>query len=684
MARDPYKYFRIEGRELLDKLTALFLEVEKGQFDKGAVAKLLRLAHTLKGAARVVEQAAIAQAAHAIEDILAPYRESPVPLPKESAAEALRLLAQIGSEIDALQSLAEPTETVPRSSSSEWLDTIRVEVNEVEALLGSLAEIGVQVRTTRNEADQIKQARELTAAIIQLASKSTGMGEGSNGAALRSSAEELLTCLTRSERGLAVAVAAAERELGQCQERANRIRLLPVETLFLALTQAVREAARSLGKQAELKAIGGGIRLDADVLRVLQDALLHLVRNAVAHGIEDPAGRTAAGKSPIGKVELRVERRGSRISFICEDDGAGIDIAAIRREAVKKGAISDKGADSLGLQEAIHLVLQGGVSTSDKVSGTSGRGIGLEIVRDCVERLKGDIFIESKPGVGTSIELRVPASLSSVNAVVVESAGIRACLPLESVRQSLCLREQDIASTGASESVPFEDRALPFLSLSEVLAARRSPSSAQERKTAIVIRLGNSMAALGVEKLLGTRAVLSRALPSITGAHTVIAGASLDAEGNPMLVLDVGPLVEVIQKGRSEPARTDQRTRHLLIVDDSLTTRMVEQNILESAGYEVETASSAEEGLRMAHLNKPSLFLVDIEMPGMDGFEFISRVHNDPVLRDVPAITVSSKSSSIERRRAEEVGARAFFDKGEFDQARFLETVAHLCGVNDG
>jgi two-component system chemotaxis sensor kinase CheA len=186
------------------------------------------------------------------------------------------------------------------------------------------------------------------------------------------------------------------------------------------------------------------------------------------------------------------------------------------------------------------------------------------------------------------------------------------------------------------------------------------------------------MAALGVERLLGSRSILARALPAVAGAHVVVGGASLDAEGNPLLVLDAAPLIEVIQKGRTTPIQAGQHKLPLLVVDDSLTTRMVEQNILESAGYQVETANSGEEALRVAHLHKHALFLVDIEMPGMDGFEFISRAHGDPVLRDVPSILVSSRSSPADKRHGEEVGARAFFAKSEFDQTHFLETVAQL------
>lgn len=680
MARDPYKYFRVEGRELLDELTRLLMQAEKRESDKALVAKLLRLAHTLKGAAQVVKQTAIAQAAHAIEDILDPHRESPVPVPKEVADQALHRLSEIGVRMDALQSAQEVSsgdQGLPRTSA-ESLETVRVEVTEVEALLASLSELGLQVTATRSEVEQVRRAKEFATAVVRELSYLTKSGSATNHTRLRSSADQMLTAISSAERGLTAAVERAERELAQSQEKANRLRLLPVDTLFPSLARAAKEAASALGKEVELETSGGNIRLDADILTVLQDALLHLIRNAVAHGIESPAARAAARKATVGKITLRAQRMGNRISFMCRDDGAGVDVSAIRKIAVKKGVISGTDTESFGLREAVDLLLHGGLSTSNDVTGTSGRGLGLEIVHDCAQRLKGDVSVETTPGLWTSVEICVPASLTSLNALLVESEGVRAFIPLDTVRQSTRICSEDISTSGMSKLVPYEDGAVPFVRLSDVLGQLGTVASRREHKTAVIVGSGDGFAAIGVEKLLGIRSVLVRPLPAIAGAEAVVAGASLDAEGIPVVVLDAAPLIDAVRRGTATSADAGQHTLPVLVIDDSLTTRMVEQNILESAGYQVETASSGEEAIRRAHLHQYCLFLVDIEMPGMDGFEFISQAHIDPLLRDVPSVLVSSRSSPADRRRAEELGARAYFVKSEFDQKQFLETVTRL------
>ncbi len=681
MGKDPYKYFRVEARELLDDLTRLVLELDKGAADKGRIVKLLRLAHTLKGAAHVVKQTSIAESAHAIEGILDPYRESEGPIPEPSTSEVLGLLDQLAAK---LKDLAPPTETEgtamsPASSTGDRLETVRVEIQDVEELLSSVSEAAVQVAAIRDETGALKEIRRLASAVAEYFSVSNLRPNSEETLRVRAMAEQLPSRLGRIEQELVSAVERTERELLESQERTHRFRLLPVEIIFPSLGRALRDVAQAQGKQVELQTSGAEVRLDADVLAVLRDALLQLVRNAVAHGIEKPETRAVAGKPSLGKVEVRVERKGRRVVFLCRDDGAGIDVGAIRRAAVRKGAISTVEVESLGLKEAINLILHGGVSTTRTVNTISGRGIGLDLVRDAVTRLKGAISVDTTPRVGTTVELSVPVSLNSVNALLVESAGIGACIPLESVRQTLRIGRLDIARSGNGESIPYKKQAISFLPFSQALGRSGQGNNGCERKVAVVVASGDAMVAIGVEKLLGTRSILVHSLPTLAAAEPIIAGGSLDAVGNPLLVVDPAGLVQIAQRGQTGVAGADE-AGHLpiLVIDDSLTTRMVEQNVLESAGHQVELAKSAEEGLEMAHSHHYGLFLVDVEMPGMDGFEFLARVRQDPQLRGIPSILVTSRNSVEDRRRGDEAGARAYIAKGEFDQRSFLATVTEL------
>ncbi len=668
MPKDPYKYFRVEAAELLDNLTRGVLELEKGAPDKGMVAGLLRLAHTLKGASQVVKQPAIAQAAHTVEDILGPYREAAAPLPKEQAGAVMRLLDQIGARLAALNAAPADGVAAEAPRPAEPLETVRVELEEMDGLLGSLAEASADFAGIQNEAASLRRARDLAG----------WMAQQGGGGRMRAVSDELVSVLAAAERRLIAGVERTERELKQARDRANRLRLLPAQAIIPSLARAAREAAGALGKQVDVAAVGEDVRLDAQVLAVLRDVLLHLIRNAVAHGIEEEEERRGRGKPPAGRIDIQVRRAGSRVIVLCRDDGRGMDLAAIRRAAVRKGAVSEADAEALGLKDAIDLILKGGLSTS-AVTRISGRGIGLDVVRDAVTRLKGEIRIETAAGEGTTIEISVPVSLTSVRALLVESAGIVAALPLESVRETLRLSAADIVDTGAGQSIAFNGSAIPFLPLSEALGRNTTATNGNTERIAAIVTADSAVAALGVRRLLGTGVILVRALPPLAAAKPVIAGGSLDAEGNPLLVLDPEVLVAEARSARRRGEHLAAAPRApILIIDDSLTTRMVEQSLLESAGHRVECAASAEEAIEKAHQRRYSLFLVDVEMPGMDGYQFVSRAHDDPMLREVPSILVTSRGSPEDRRRGQEAGARAYIAKSEFDQAQFLETIRQL------
>lgn len=682
MPRDAYKYFRVEARELLDGLTQGILRIEKGEASQDQIGSLLRLAHTLKGASRVVKQPAIAELAHAVEDILVRYREGQVAVLEDHVSELLRLADGITTGLAALEPEAEPSAAAPaRAASEEAPDTVRVDMKEVDAVLSSLSEASMQFTAIRKEAETVQQAKRMAR---QLGQQLRPRGKEQNGSAVPRAgalAEELSGTLDGLARGLAAHLEQAERELAQAREFAIHLRLLPAATILPALERAARDAAAALGKRVEFHAAGGA-RLDAHILMVLRDALMHLVRNAVAHGVETEQERTAAGKPPAGRIEIQVHRRGSRVAFVCRDDGRGIDLEAIRRVAVKKGVISASQADTLQLSEAIELLVRGGVSTTGTPTEVSGRGIGLDVVRAAAARLKGELTVQIIPGKGTTVEVSVPVSLASVAALTVEAAGCVAAIPLDSVRRVLRVAEAEIAHSGSNESIGYDGGAIPFLPLAEALECPAASGAIHRGDWfVVVVSAGASLAAIGVDRLLGSGIVLVRPLPALARAKPVAAGGCLDGEGNPQLVLDPAGLVESAQRNRVRPSSSGGAARvPILVIDDSLTTRMLEQSILESAGHQVELATSAEEALEKARARPYSLFLVDVEMPGMNGFEFIARTREDPVLRDIPAILVTSRNSAEDKRRGEQVGAQAYIVKGEFDQGYLLQTIRRLEG----
>jgi two-component system chemotaxis sensor kinase CheA len=683
MTPDPYRYFRIEARELLDQLGKAVLDLEKGPAPT-QVSRVLRFAHTLKGAARVVKQREIADSAHAIEDALAPFREQTAAVPKDRIDEMLRMLDEIAARLAALAPAAEAAGGgVARARSEEVFRTVRADVVEIDNLLDGITESHTWLGTLRKQIGGVERCKQLAEQLVgQLGAPRARAVQGGDGLANerdRLIAEELRNVHGDLARKLASDVERIDRELRQVRDTAERLRLVPAGDSFTSLERTARDTAQALGKRVVFYGRGDDVRLDAHVLAAVQGALQHVVRNAVAHGIELATERTAAGKPPEGRVVLDVVRRRHRIAFVCVDDGRGVDLEAVRRAVRSKGTFSRKERE-LDAKYLMSLLLKGGISTTHAVSEVSGRGIGLDVVREAAERLGGEVAMRTEPGRGTTVELVVPVSLVSLEALVMEDAGASATIPLDAVQRTLRVLPGDLTRTVGGESLVHEGNVIPFVSLSRALSRGTLPVRGARPLTAVVVRSAAGVAAVGVERLLGTMSVLLRPLSDLVPVAPVVAGASLDEGGNPQLMLDPDALV--VEAGRAAGVQPEPETpgTPVLVIDDSLTTRMLERSILESAGYEVDVATSGEEALDMARRRRYALFLVDVEMPGMDGYAFIEHASADPALAGVPSILVTSRAAPEDRRRGEEVGAHAYVVKSEFDQSDLLKRIRELVG----
>jgi two-component system chemotaxis sensor kinase CheA len=681
--KDPYKYFRPEARDLVDQFAKGILDLEKGGGNAAAVRQLLRLAHTLKGAARIVKQAEIARRAHAIEDTLSPFRESASGIAREHIDAILQHLDEIGSLIVTLAPAEHAEVPAPsKTETGEGVRTIRTDIAEADAVLDGVAETHALLNGLRGVAQGVEQARHLADRLTAQFAPSGSTDHGRHPAGSPSQrfaiADELRRRFGVVERNLGSIVDQMDRELGQLREAAERLRLVSAGNLFTALERTARDTARALSKQVSFEGKGGDIRLDSHVLDTVQGALVQIIRNAVAHGIEPEPERTAAGKPPSGRVSVEISRRGRRIVFACRDDGRGVDLEAVRRVALQRGLIGPA-AKELDAEALVRMLLRGGISTSKTVTDISGRGIGLDVVREAVERLGGDVGFRTDAGAGTSFELVIPPSLASMEALIVAAGeGAATAIPLDCVRSTLRVAATDISCAAPGASVLYEQKAIAFISLSTALAGARW--SVGRNWTIVVVAGPEGMAAIGVDRLLGTARLVVRPLPQRMTASPIVVGASLDADGNPQLVLDPDGLIAAAQRGDAGEVDVTPPRRLVLVVDDSLTTRMLEQSILESAGYEVDVALSGEEALSLVHAKRYALILVDVEMPGMDGFTFIERLRAEPASRDIPAILVTSRAAPEDRRRGQEVGAQGYIVKSEFDQAELLTIIGPLMG----
>jgi two-component system chemotaxis sensor kinase CheA len=429
------------------------------------------------------------------------------------------------------------------------------------------------------------------------------------------------------------------------------------------------------------EASGGELRVDGAVLDAVQGALVQLVRNAVAHGIEAPARRRDAGKPGPGRVTLAVQRRGYQVWFQCRDDGAGVDLDAVRRVLAERGVAPAEiaGYDGAAL---FALLLAGGISTSPVVTELSGRGVGLDVARAAAQALGGEVRASSEAGRGSLVELRVPLSLAALDVLMVEAEAQVLALPLDAVRATLRVAREDIVRGPDGDAIVWQGRTVALRPLALGLRGKGAHRWSPRALTAVILgdvaQSGAELTALAVTRLHGIDSVVLRALPALAPADPMVLGLHLDSEGNPRLVLDPDALAGALRRRAAAGTEPAQPPKPILIVDDSLTTRMLESSILESAGYQVALAASAEEGLEMARRTPYALFLVDVEMPGMDGFGFVETVRGDAQLAQVPSILVTSCDTPEHRRRGAAAGAAAYIVKGEFDQADFLRRVGAL------
>jgi two-component system chemotaxis sensor kinase CheA len=630
------------------------------------------LAHTLKGAARVVKQHEIAERAHAIEDVLALSREPGGSVARGQIDSILNILDEIGAYSQVLEPpIVAEAPAAPRPISEEVPRTVRADVLEIDAVLDGAEEAHARLSELRTAARTLDQARQMADSLEAQVAPQAGAGP----IRLALLAAELKRQLGRLDRQFGSTTEQLDRELGQLRERAEQLRLVSTGTLFTALERTASDTAALLSKTVVFEGSGGEIRLDAHVLAVVQSALVQIVRNAVAHGIEPERERLRAGKPAAGRVAVATTRRGQRIVFECRDDGSGIDIDSVHRLALQRGMIPASTRPP-SFEDLIDLLLRGGISTSESVTEAAGRGVGLDIVREALEQLHGEIKVRTRAGEGTVFEIIIPPTLAAMDVLVVEAAGMKAAVPLDAVRTSLRLATGAVSSTASGQSIIQGRETIPFLPLAASLGRRRPPS--QGNPVVVVIGAAAGLAAVAVDRLIGTSRIVIRPLPSSIRAHAVVSSAWFDTEGNPQLLLDPDGLLSEARRQGPPADEAPSAGLPILVVDDSLTTRMLEQNILESAGYDVAIATSGEEALERARGTRYGLFLVDVEMPGIDGFTFIERVRSDPALHPIPAILVTSRASPEDRRRGREVGAQGYVIKSEFNQAEFLAMVAQL------
>ncbi|WAI81108.1 MULTISPECIES: hybrid sensor histidine kinase/response regulator [Achromobacter] len=455
------------------------------------------------------------------------------------------------------------------------------------------------------------------------------------------------------------------------------------------MPRMVRDLGRSLGKQVRLEIEGDTTQVDRDILEKLDAPLMHLLRNAVDHGIEMPMDRLDAGKPPEGLIKLSARHSAGMLVVELSDDGAGISLDRLRVEVVQRKLTSADTAARLSEAELLEFLFLSGFSTRGEVTEISGRGVGLDVVQTMVRQLRGAVRIHQTSGQGTRFVLEMPLSLSVVRSLLVEVQGAIYAFPLAYVSHALQVRREEIEQLEGHQHFRFMDRQVGLVSARQILRGGE-PAPAAESVAVVVVGDHDKRYGIAVDRYVGERTLVVQPLdPRLGKVQDVMAGALMD-DGTPLLILDVEDMLLSVQKlieagrltrvdGAGQVAQTRRRKR-VLVVDDSLTVRELERKLLVNRGFEVAVAVDGMDGWNMLRSEEFDLVVTDVDMPRMDGIELVSRIKADARLQGVPVMVVSYKDREEDRRRGLDAGADYYLAKGSFHDDALLDAVEDLIG----
>lgn len=683
---------------------------------RAAVREIYRAVHSLKGAARAVDFPAVEWTCHALENTLAPVRgvagQDDAPLDIEAIRVATEqtmqsLRAWAGEHL----SRPEPAPGQParldqppadRASGPEprsplagaapgpdalpapGSETVRVSAERVGRLLDQGEElVALTVRGARSQGgfavfdDTLAELRRQLGAIQRMTRAVPALAGAVSSAQAAVQTLSVWSLEQRRQQHLAWDEAMA-RSAALAQDT-RLLRLVRVGALRPALERAVLETARGLGKTASFALEGDHVELDRRVIERLRAPLIQLLRNAVDHGIEPPAERVRAGKPAAGHIEVHARTAGAEAVLRVRDDGRGFDFERVRMLAHASGVPLAEDASDQALFE---LALQPGFSTRAEASATSGRGMGLDIVRQRVAEMQGRLTLDSPPGAGATIEIRVPVDLGVMRGLLVEVRGARFLLVQSAVEKIVRVRPEDERTLEGRRHLLHEGALIPLADLGAALRlGGRSRASADTARPCVVLASAERRIAYTVDALGDLRDIIIKPLGPRVRRSGLVTGAAVVGDGEVACVLDAAGLA---RSGRAEesvpvPAESTRRAATLLVVDDSVTTRQLLRSILESGGYDCEIAEDGEAAWhRLAAGEDIDLVVSDIEMPRLDGFQLLSRVRSSPKTAQLPFVLVTALSDDGDRRRALELGADAYVVKDRFDQDALLDTVKEL------
>jgi two-component system sensor histidine kinase and response regulator WspE len=723
--------FRLETERQVDALTAGLLTLERSPADVVQLEACMRAAHSLKGAARIVGVTAGVSLAHALEDCFVAAQRGEITLHRNHIDLVLRgvdLIKRIAEtsqerpgdwaggqlrEVEAYLSelalalaqsgipdvpatvrapeLAAPEPAMPVGSSR----ALRVSAQRLNRVVGLAAESLVESRWVKPFSESLlrlkRRQSEATKAFDELCN---ALPVQTLDARAQTALQDVGSRIVEMHGFLSARLAEVEAYDRRCSNLAGRLyddalacRMRPFAEGIAGLPRMVRDLSRTLGKDARLEIVGESMLLDRDILERLEAPLGHLLRNAIDHGVESPAERRAAGKTPEAVVLLEASHAAGMLLVTVSDDGRGVDLKALRKAIVSQRMATLETALTLGESELLEFLFLPGLSMKETVTEISGRGVGLDVVRDMVRRVEGTIVASTREGKGTRFQLVLPLSLSVVRTLLVEVGGEPYAFPLARIERTLKLRQDEVETLEGRRVFTFNGRPIGLVSAHELL---RDGGYAQSSGDLSVIVVGEARGTYGIvaDRFLGERELVVQPLDTRLGKLQDIAACALMEDGSPVLIVDIADLIRSLEhlvSSSSDAAQRNQddakRSKRVLVVDDSLTVRELERKILDNAGYEVEIAVNGMDGWNAVRSAPFDLVITDVDMPRLDGIELVGLIKSDLRLRSVPVIIVSYKDREEDQRRGLEAGADYFLSKASFHDETLLQSVVDLIGA---
>lgn len=732
-----------EAKEHCSRLSDDLLILEKRPGDREVLNSLFRAAHTIKGSARMMKLTAISELAHWMEELLDSVRSEMVNLPPQSfgllfkSTDALFSMlneTEAGKEpqaapaelCEALKNLASPfnTNSIPPADpkitdsqideSSAQEESSFIDGNDYKKTDGG---IGQQKKQAFNQgpgsdylrvgASKLDELIRLMGEIIsdhnrfrmnlQAAHEAFGKAskvmdsamillerEGYESISIRRMSENFdsaRAAMYQAIQPVLDGVAMQHHLISELQDSTLNLRMIPLSTVFDPLRRNVRDLAMDAEKDVDFIVSGGETELDRKIAERIGDSLVHMIRNALDHGIENPSERLAFGKPLKGTIKLSAFYDGGGVTIVLKDDGRGLDLEKIKAKALSKKLFDPEALARMSKAEIHNLIFLPGFSTSVIITDISGRGVGMDVVRqNIVNELKGSITMDTQPGKGTSFFLHLPLNLAVFPLFMMKTSGTTVAVPATSIVEMHSIAKEDMIEILGKKAIRLREQVIPLESLSSILKLERKKDDCSESVMAVV-RDGETKLAILVDEITGREDMVVKPLPEHLKNTKIVTGATIGQGDSVVNILHIPEVIRLAGETRVETSSVVEQSGSLiLVVDDSVNTREIERGILEAHGYQVDTAEDGIEALEKTRETIYDLIVTDVEMPRMDGFSLTESLRADKSYARVPIIIVTSLEKESDRKRGITAGADAYIVKKAFDQSNLLDTIKSLIG----